>query len=583
MSQSTSPTVIVGAGFVGLFTALHLKQQNYSVETILIDRNDRFCFKPLLYEYLSGEMTSKEVVPLYGELLQGSDLYFLQDSVESIDLENHQIYLASGKVQTYGNLVLSIGSVPAYFAEGAAEHTFTFQSKQDIDRLKDHLLSQLRKATKTADQEARKQLLTVAIVGGGPVGVELALTIGDLLPQWYESMDGNLAELRIFLLNRGDILQGDVNSRLRDVATKAMEERRVSPELMLGASVTKVRADAVEFTREGEADALLAGTIVWACGIQVNPLIKSLSVPPEQRTQRGHLLVTPSLQLVGYPDVFAGGDCAVIDHGDPTASPLPPTAQVAYQQGAAIARALKAKLLANQELQPCQVFLRGTLMKLGIGTGVANMFNRYEISGPIGQKIRQITYLELLPTVVHNFQATLDWLKDDIFRTHTSEYHDYDYTAGYAIEELKTLATALTFSAAAVSVAEVGAISDRLESAALGRELAGASRKYATNRVIHALFGHQTKRELAMQHVKNIHQQQLKDLLTSATERINLALEILKEKANSDEVHEYKELLYGCCHRVAQAAGTGALGIGQRIDPVEADVLDKIKTALSLE
>ena len=56
MSYSTAPTVIVGGGFVGLFTALHLSHRHYPESIIAIDPQERFVFKPLLYEYLTGEM-----------------------------------------------------------------------------------------------------------------------------------------------------------------------------------------------------------------------------------------------------------------------------------------------------------------------------------------------------------------------------------------------------------------------------------------------------------------------------------------------------------------------------------------------
>ncbi|MEM6425602.1 MAG: NAD(P)/FAD-dependent oxidoreductase [Cyanobacteria bacterium P01_D01_bin.128] len=578
MNSPDSSTVIIGAGFAGLFAALHLTNQQYPYPLTLIDRSDRFCFKPLLYDYISGEMESYQTHPLYVELLQGRDITFIRGTVVNVDLEAHRLHLLEGATIDYRNLVLTVGSVPAFFAEGAADHALTFQTKADADALKQHLMSQLQAAAQLSSADQRRSLLTVAIVGGGPVGVELALTLGDLLPQWYKAMDGSPEEIRIVLLNRGDILSGDVNSRLRDVARQAAKYRKVQPELLLGASVTAVRPDGVEFTRNDQAQYLNAATIVWSAGTQVHPLIQSLPIPERQRTKRGHLLVRPTLQLLEHPEIFAAGDCASID----ASNPLPATAQVAYQQGGAIAHALMAKAKQQDTLPAAKVGLRGTMMKLGLGTSVANVFNRYEIVGPVGQAIRQVMYLGLMPTPAHNTRTTLDWIKDDVFQRHSSDYHDIDYTAGYEVEEILMLSSAVILSAAAVSAAETGALSGWMEATVLKQELAGATSKYPTSRIIYALFGHQAKRRRAMEFAQTARQQKLDDLVADATARINQAIALLAEKSTLAERREYKELLYTCCQRVAQAAGSRFLH-KQRISLEEQAVLEQIKIALDLD
>ena len=442
MTTPVYQTVILGGGFAGLFTALHLSHQHYPRSVILIDQNDRFCFKPLLYEYFSGEMSPDQVVPRYQELLNRSGVIFVQGTVQEIDLHQKHIQLASGDQHTYSNLVLALGSVTGYFnVAGAEENALPFRTQQDAIAIDHHLRDCLDRAIQLEDPEQRRQLLTTVVIGGGPSGVEMTATLADLLPQWYEALGGKREDVRVVLMNHGEILEGDVNSRLRETAEQALQQRAVPAELLLGAKVTAIRPGTIEYDRDGQSQSLSAGTIVWTAGTTTHPLLKALPIPDAQRDRHGRLNVTPTLQLPAFPEVFAAGDCAVASQADhtqhdsyeapqhqpdqttsseaqhPHLTPLPPTAQVAYQQGYAIAYNLK-QLALGYDLKPAKVGLRGTLLKLGLNESVANLFNTIEIGGEAGHLIRQGAYLELLPTPLHDFKATAEWLKDEFFKQH---------------------------------------------------------------------------------------------------------------------------------------------------------------------
>lgn len=166
-----------------------------------------------------------------------------------------------------------------------------------------------------------------------------------------------------------------------------------------------------------------------------------------------------------------------------------------------------------------------------------------------------------------------------MFKAHAGARHDIDFIAGYEVEEILTLATALTLSATAVSRAEVGFISDQLESVALRQALAGATSKYADNVVIHALFGHHLKRRTFLKAASSYNT--LDDVLEKAIARIRQALAILTEKATPEELRDYKELVYYCCDRVARASGSSLID-QQLISPEEEAVLETIEAALNL-
>lgn len=410
MSDATNSVLILGGGFTGLFTALHLSHQRCALPTILIDSEWSFIFKPLLYEFLSGEMKVDQVWPRYDDLLHNSGVAFIRDAVEEIDLPNRQISLASGLKYTYRYLVLGLGSTTGYFGiEGAKEHSFSFRTGEDAIALGRHLRDCLQRATQTEDIEQRRALLTVAVLGAGRSGVELAATLADLLPDWYAQIGGDPQEIRVVIIQRGkEILKGDANN-LRQTAEKALQQRAMSVELLLEASVSAVHLRQVEFKRHDDTEMLAAATIIWTTGTDIHPLVKALPIAEEYRDKQGRLRVTSTLQLPEFPEVFAGGDCAVCME-----NPLPATAQVAYQQAAAIARNLKA-ISEGESPLPAHVGLRGTMMKLGKDTSVAEIFDRFEVKGKVGHLIRQAVYIEMLPTPVRNFKVTAQWLTDEIF------------------------------------------------------------------------------------------------------------------------------------------------------------------------
>jgi len=184
------------------------------------------------------------------------------------------------------------------------------------------------------------------------------------------------------------------------------------PVQFITGSASQVEPDCLTYEHNDQVYTLPTHTIIWTTGNRVNPVIADLPLPDEHKDKAGRLRVLPTLQVPGYPTVFAGGDCTVLD------DPQPATAQVAYQQGAEIATNLNA-VAQHQPPQPAQVSLRGTLIKLGVAEGAANLFDRIVITGRSGHLIRQGTYLSLLPNPVHNFNTIVSWLSDELFQSHT--------------------------------------------------------------------------------------------------------------------------------------------------------------------
>ena len=409
MMNDSQPTVILGGGFTGLFTALHLSQQNYRDPVILVDRAERFVFKPLLYDYLTEEMNDSQVNPRYEELLSGSKIQFIRDTVEKIDVDGKQVELANNGSIAYRYLVIALGSQTGHFGiKGAKEHTLPFWNRKDAIALKTHLQDCLKRSLKTDNPQEKQKLLTVAIVGAGATGVELAATLADVLPQWYVKQGGAFEQLRLILINRGEQILDSASNRLRQAAKAAFFKLPVKVQLELNASVTAVRHQQVEFERDDRKETLEAGTIVWTTGTTVNPVVKALPIADKYRDKKSRLKVLSTLQLIDRPEIFVGGDCAV--NWDKS---VPATAQAAYQQGSAIANNLQA-LATDKTPDRANVTMQGTMLKLGLNDAAADLFNRLLIEGKTAHLLRQGRYLTTLPTLARDFKVATQWLSEEV-------------------------------------------------------------------------------------------------------------------------------------------------------------------------
>lgn len=410
-ASSSESVLILGGGFAGLFAALHLSKLACPLPIKLVDAKARFVFKPLLYELLSNEVEADLVWPHYRDILPSSDVTHILDSVKSIDLRAQQVELASGATHGYRYLVVALGDTAGYFdIPGAQANAFTFRTAEDAVKLREHLRHKLQAASQTPNEAKRKALLSVAIVGAGPSGVELSATLADLLPNWYHELGGQVEDLQLTLLQRSaEVLEGSAGDEVRDIAQKALSDRQVPVKLLLEASVQAIEPGALTYRHGDEDHDLKAETIIWTAGSATHPLMKSLPIEAIHRDFRDRPYLTEVLQLIGYPNVFAGGDCAVdVSH------PYPATAQVAYQQGLAIAQSIQA-FIEGRKPEPANVSIRGALMKLGLEASVAEIMGQIRISGRVGHLIRQATYLSVLPTSTSKLKLGAEWINDEIF------------------------------------------------------------------------------------------------------------------------------------------------------------------------
>ncbi len=352
--------VVVGAGFAGGSLLRHLPPAlQRPGETLLLDRAREYAFIPLIHEVAVGRVHPDSVrMPIAPD---GAPYATVRAEVTGLDLQNDALLTSAGAIK-YRYLVLAPGSVAIPPPEELEEHFQTFWSLEDALRLR----SRLNAAWGAALQgDTPPGGLTVAVVGGGATGVELAgevVTLFDHLRK--RSARRPAREPKVVLLEAKGRLMDWLDPYYHKVALE--ELGRLGVEVRLNSPVREANGAGV---RAGE-EWLSAAVRVWATGVQANPLIHGL---PGKHDDSGRALVDEHLTLHDRPNVYVLGDSGVYEH--PELGPLPPTASVAVQQGPWVGRDLKRRLrgaASRRGRPPFRFFDRGYAVSIGPESGAAD-------------------------------------------------------------------------------------------------------------------------------------------------------------------------------------------------------------------
>src|SRR5437870_9371421 len=328
--------VVVGGGFAGLhlIRALEHRLPGKAVDLTLVDRQNYHLFTPLLYQVSTGELPPHAVAYPLRDVTAPAGYHFLQSEVVGIDVARRRIGTADGELP-YDHLVIALGSVTNdYGIPGVKENAMPVKWLADAEALKRHVLDVFESAATETDIARRREQLTFVIVGAGPVGVELASSLRDLmdhtLRRIYPTIDF-YADVTIHLLDGADRVIPSMDPRLSKIAMKRLEQQRVR--VLLNTLVSEI-APGVVHTKDGAQ--LRGRTIVWSGGVKVNPLVASLDVP---KSKDGRIVVDDHFRVNGRDDVLALGDAAYFES---QGKGLPQLAQVAVLEAPAAARNLAA-------------------------------------------------------------------------------------------------------------------------------------------------------------------------------------------------------------------------------------------------
>jgi demethylphylloquinone reductase len=392
--MTSAPRIcILGGGFGGLNTALRLQQLAWEhgkqPEITLIDRQPNFVFTPLLYELVTGELQGWEIAPPYAELLKGTNIRFVQGSIDLVDRVQKSVMLADNTEISYDRLVLALGcETPSESVPGVTEHAISFRNLQDAYRL-DEKLRLL--------EQSPAERIRIAIVGAGYSGVELACKLADRLKE----------RGRIRLIQSRNTILPEAPEFNRNAALKALEQRGIWVDLET--TVSEVTADSIGLIYKGQTDIIPAEIVMWTVGNQVSPAVNDFGLP---LNSQGKISVSDKLQVTEHPDIFALGDAAAMVDSEGKSTPT--NAQAAFQQADYVAWNVWSSL-TDRPLLAFQYTDLGEMMTLGTDNAVLSGMG-IQLDGPLAYLARRLVYLYRLPTLEHQLKVGFNWLTQPLVK-----------------------------------------------------------------------------------------------------------------------------------------------------------------------
>lgn len=315
--------VILGGGFAGIECAKAFK--NKAVDVLVIDRQNHHLFQPLLYQVASAGLAAPEIAhPIRSIFFQQDNVDVLMDEVTTIDLAGKRV-LTREREEGYDYLVVAMGVKTGYFGNtGWEQHARGLKTLDDATAIRRDILYAFEKAEACGDPAERERLMTIAVIGGGPTGVELAGAFAELarhvLQRDFKNI--NTSEAKIFLIEAQDRLLTMYDRALSDYTRKTLEGMGVT--VRLGSLVAELREGEVVLADE----TIHAANVIWAAGVEAPALTRDLGVGIDRG---GRILVDTDLSIPGHPEVFVAGDLAHCI--DQAGKPVPALCPAAIQMG----------------------------------------------------------------------------------------------------------------------------------------------------------------------------------------------------------------------------------------------------------
>ncbi|WP_067455911.1 NAD(P)/FAD-dependent oxidoreductase [Actinomadura macra] len=419
---SAQHIVIVGGGYVGMYTALRLQKKLRSelrrgeVVVTVIDPQSYMTYQPFLPEAAAGNLEPRHVVaPLRRVLgrcrIMNGFVTRIEDASRTVTVRpaGADSTGAADRRIGYDLLVVALGSVSRTLPiPGLAECGIGFKTVEEAIFLRNHVLHQLDiAASNPGDEKIRRRALTFVFVGAGFAGIEALAELEDMARdacRWYPNIDAD--EMRWMMVEATGRILPEVGPEMGRWTEEALRRRGIEVKLETLLKSAEKRQIVLSDGEEFEA-----GTLVWTAGVKPHPVVGDSDLPLDAK---GRIKATVELTVEGLEHVYAAGDNAAVpdltDTGDFTA----PNAQHAVRQAKVLGDNIVADLRGKTR-KPYKHAYVGSVASLGLHKGVANVYG-LKLRGVLAWLMHRTYHLSRMPTVNRKFRITADWTLALFFR-----------------------------------------------------------------------------------------------------------------------------------------------------------------------
>jgi NADH dehydrogenase len=376
------------------------------VEITLVSRQNFFVITPLLFEACSGTLELRHCAqPIRAALRRAR---FIEATVQSVDPERQLVRAVAldGTAYDlpYDHLVVALGASTNERLIPGSSNAFTFKTMADALVLRNHLIGRFERADAATNAAIRRECLSVVMIGGGLVGVELVgelTAFADDVLRFYPRIRRD--EVRFRLFEAGARILPEIDATLAAAAARVLQRRGV--DIRVSTPVRSIEAGRVRL----EHDTIEAGTIVLAAGIVPSAVASAI---PVVRDPRGRIAVEGTMRSRSHPQVWALGDCAAIPGRDGRLYPA--LAQHTVREARHVARNIAA-VIEGRVPSPFMFRSLGTMASLGHTRAVARVFG-LRLTGFPAWWLRRTYYLFQMPRWDRRLRIVLDWTVALFFR-----------------------------------------------------------------------------------------------------------------------------------------------------------------------